>query len=106
MEQRLISIFRSKTRDQWCELLEGSDACFAPVLSISEAPHHPHNVSRQVFVEVNGFPQPAPAPRFSRTKSAAPRPVAKVGEHTDEVLEEAGFAREEVERLRGAGAVR
>jgi len=106
MEQRLIAIFRSKTRDQWCELLEGSDACFAPVLSISEAPHHPHNVSRQVFVEVNGFAQPAPAPRFSRTKSAAPRPVAKVGEHTDEVLEEAGFAREEVERLRGAGAVR
>lgn len=106
MQQRLTDIFRSKTRDQWCDVLEGTDVCFAPVLSISEAPLHRHNVSRQVFVEVNGFPQPAPAPRFSRTKTDAPRPGPKIGEHTDEVLEQAGFAREDIEQLRRSGAVR
>jgi alpha-methylacyl-CoA racemase len=106
LQEQLTQIFRSKTRDDWCALLEGSDACFAPVLSISEAPRHPHNVSRQTFVEVSGFPQPAPAPRFSRTPAASPRPVAEVGQHTDEILEEAGFARTEIDALRRKGAVR
>jgi len=65
--------FRTRTRDQWCELLEGSDVCFAPVLSFKEAPDHPHFVSRGSFVEVAGVRQPMPAPRFSRTPSAVPR---------------------------------
>jgi alpha-methylacyl-CoA racemase len=64
---RLAALIRAKTRDQWCALLEDSDACFAPVLSLAEAPHHPHNVARGTFVEVDGLLQPAPAPRFSRT---------------------------------------
>jgi len=67
--ERLEAIFASKTRDEWCELLEGTDACFAPVLSLTEAPRHEHNISRSTFVEVEGVTQPAPAPRFSRTAS-------------------------------------
>lgn len=67
-------VFRTRTRQQWCELLEGSDACFAPVLSMAEAPHHPHLAARGAFVEVGGIVQPAPAPRFSRTVAEAPTP--------------------------------
>lgn len=67
MRQRLEAIFRTRTRDEWCALMEGKDICFAPVLSLSEAPHHPHNVARGTFIEIDGVLQPAPAPRFSRT---------------------------------------
>jgi alpha-methylacyl-CoA racemase len=70
LHQRLSAIFKTRTRDEWCELLEGTDACFAPVLTLDEAPKHPHLVSRATFIEVNGVTQPAPAPRFSRTPSA------------------------------------
>ncbi|MCH7789670.1 MAG: CoA transferase, partial [Acidobacteria bacterium] len=77
---------RTKTRDEWCELLEGSDVCFAPVLSMAEAPSHPHNVERKTFVEVAGVTQPAPAPRFSRTEASIDRPPPHAGQHTDEVL--------------------
>lgn len=69
--QRLASVFLTRTRDQWCELLEGTDACFAPVLDWDEAPRHPHNVARQSFVEIDGVVQPAAAPRMSRTPGAA-----------------------------------
>lgn len=70
---RLADIFRRKTRDEWCVLLEGTDACFAPVLSFTEAPHYPHNRQRNAFITLNGVVQPAPAPRFSRTPAPAPR---------------------------------
>jgi alpha-methylacyl-CoA racemase len=70
--EQLAGLFRTRTRDEWCELLEGTGACFAPVLSPREAPSHPHNVSRQTFVEIDGIPQPAPAPRFSRTPPSVP----------------------------------
>jgi alpha-methylacyl-CoA racemase len=73
-KQRLAERFRTRTRDEWCALLEGSDACFAPVLSMDEAPHHPHNVARGVFTELDGVPQPMPAPRFSQSQLAAPVP--------------------------------
>jgi alpha-methylacyl-CoA racemase len=73
-KRRLAERFRTRTRDEWCALLEGSDACFAPVLSMAEAPDHPHNRARAAFVEVDGVPQPAPAPRFSRTPLAPPTP--------------------------------
>jgi alpha-methylacyl-CoA racemase len=69
---RLAAIFRTRTRDDWCRLLEGSDACFAPVLSPEEAPQHPHNLAREAFVTIDGVIQPAPAPRFSRTPAAVP----------------------------------
>ncbi|MNR06076.1 hypothetical protein D3C85_1221370 [compost metagenome] len=65
--------FKSRTRQQWCDLLEGSDVCFAPVLSFAEAPQHAHMKARGTFVEVEGVVQPAPAPRFSRTVPAMPR---------------------------------
>ena len=73
-KQRLAARFRTRTRDEWCALLEGTDACFAPVLSMDEAPHHPANVARGVFTELDGVPQPMPAPRFSRSQPAAPVP--------------------------------
>ncbi|MGH7821579.1 MAG: CaiB/BaiF CoA transferase family protein, partial [Candidatus Binatia bacterium] len=92
MKERLTALFRTKTRDEWCRIMEGSDVCFAPVLSLREAPAHPHNVARKAFVEVDGAVQPAPAPRFSRTPAAVPRPPAVPGEHTDEVLGEWGFS--------------
>jgi alpha-methylacyl-CoA racemase len=74
LRQKLTELFRSKTRDEWCRLLEHSDACFAPVLSMSEAPLHPHNRARKAFVDVGGVTQPAPAPRYSISRLDTPRP--------------------------------
>jgi alpha-methylacyl-CoA racemase len=75
----LAERFRTRTRDEWCALLEGSDACFAPVLSMDEAPHHPHNRARNAYLELQGVPQPAPAPRFSRTPLDLPTPPVPPG---------------------------
>jgi alpha-methylacyl-CoA racemase len=105
LAEKLRAVFKKKTRAQWCEIMEGSDVCFAPVLSISEARRHPHNVERGTFVEVDGFEQPRPAPRFSRTDSAIQRPPARVGEHTDEALSDWGFSAAELEKLRGVKAI-
>lgn len=81
LRHRLAEIFRTKTREEWCHIMEGTDVCFAPVLTISEAPHHPHMVARQTFVQRHGVTQPAPAPRFSRTPSAVREPVtADIGD--------------------------
>ena len=85
MKDRLAAIFRSKTRAQWQEIMEGSDVCFAPVLSMAEAPDHPHARHRQAFVEVGGVTQPGPAPRFSRTPGAVQGAPVHPGEHTDEI---------------------
>ena len=105
MKERLAGIFRSKTRDEWCELMEGSDVCFAPVLTMAEAPEHPHNVHRGTFVDVAGITQPGPAPRFSRTPGEIRRPPAHAGQHTDEVLTEAGVEADRLAKLREAGAI-
>jgi alpha-methylacyl-CoA racemase len=105
MKERLAAVFRTKTRDEWCEVMEGSDVCFAPVLSMAEAVEHPHNVARGTFVEVAGIPQPGPAPRFSRTPGQVRTPPAHAGQHTDEVLAEAGFDADRIAKLREAGAV-
>ena len=94
------------TRDEWCARLEGSDACFAPVLSFEEAPMHVHASARAAFVTVDGVVQPAPAPRFDRTPAAQPQPAPHPGQHTDEVLHEAGFSAAEVAALRTAGVAR
>jgi len=102
----LAALFRTRTRQEWCELFEGSDACFAPVLSLAEAPTHPHNVARGTYVEHHGLVQPSPAPRFSRTPGALDRPPAAPGDHSDEVLSERGFTADEISRLRAEGAVR
>ncbi|MBK5221837.1 MAG: CoA transferase [Acidimicrobiia bacterium] len=102
---RLAEVFRTKTRDEWCEIMEGTDVCFAPVLSIAEAPHHPHNRERGTFVEVAGITQPAPAPRFSRTEAVIQRPPAHAGQHTDEVLAESGLDAARIAELRATGAI-
>ena len=88
LKNALAEIFRSKTRDQWCTLMEGSDVCFAPVLSMAEAPGHPHNMARQTFVDYDGVMQPAPAPRFSRTEPELSRSPPTPGEHTAEILKD------------------
>jgi alpha-methylacyl-CoA racemase len=106
LKERFTALFRTRTRDEWCALLEGSDACFAPVLSTSEAIEHPHNKVRGTFVEYEGVVQPAPAPRFDRTPAAIARPPAHAGQHTDEVLADWGLDADRIAKLREAGAVR
>ncbi len=105
LKARMAEVFRTKTRDEWCALMEHTDVCFAPVLSLSEAPKHPHNVARGTFVDVAGVVQPAPAPRISRTPSEVSRPPAWPGEHTDEALADWGFAVDDIAKLREAGAI-
>jgi len=102
----LGELFRTRTRAEWCDLLERTDACVAPVLSFAEAPEHPHLAARSTFVEVAGVVQPAPAPRFSRTPGGIQRPPAAAGQHTDEVLGDwLGASADEVDGLRGSSAV-
>jgi alpha-methylacyl-CoA racemase len=97
--------FASRPRAEWLARAEGRDACLAPVLTMREAANHPHVAARGTVVEVDGVPQPAPAPRFSRTPLGPPGPAATAGEHTDEVLLAAGFSAAEVADLRAAGVV-
>jgi len=83
LKEKLTNVFKSKTREDWCKIMEGTDICFAPILTMAEAPKHPHMAARKVFVERHGVTQPAPAPRFSRTPSAIREPVAaEIGEMT------------------------
>jgi len=100
----LTETLRSRSRDDWCAALEGSDACFAPVLSMDEAPQHAHAAARGAFIEIDGVVQPAPAPRFDRTPPGVPRPAPRVGEHTQDILLDAGFSVDEIVALRAAGA--
>ncbi|MGQ0802244.1 MAG: CaiB/BaiF CoA transferase family protein [Actinomycetota bacterium] len=106
LRERLTELFKSKTRDEWCEILEGTDACFAPVLPMSEAAEHPHMKARGTIVEEFGLAQPAPAPRFSRTPGSIQGPPAWPGQHTDEVLADWGFDTDELAKLRDAGAIK
>ena len=102
----LATVFKSKTRDEWCRIMEGSDVCFAPVLSILEAPHHPHNRHRKTFVEIEGVTQPAPSPRFSRTRAEIAGAARAPGEDTRSVLADIGLAQSEVSALEEQGVVR
>jgi alpha-methylacyl-CoA racemase len=102
---RLAELFRTRARDEWTALLEGTDACFAPVLSLAEAPAHPHNAARATFTEVAGVVQPAPAPRFSATPGTIARPAPEPGADTEAILRECGYGEAELAALRGAGAV-
>jgi alpha-methylacyl-CoA racemase len=101
-KQQLAALFAARTRDEWCALLEGSDACFAPVLSIAEAPAHPHNQARGTFIDVDGVTQPAPAPRYSGTATEPPRPARN---DADALLAEFGYAPERIAALRDAGTI-
>jgi alpha-methylacyl-CoA racemase len=106
MKNRVAALVKTKTRQEWCDLLEGSDACFAPVLDAAEAPTYPHNKERGTFVDVAGVIQPGPAPRFSRTVPEVAGPPTAAGSHTDQVLADWGFSAREISELRHAGAVR
>lgn len=104
LKQRLTALFKTRTRDEWCADMEMTDVCFAPVLSMSEAPHHPHNAARGTFVEADGVMQPAPAPRYSATVSDVPR-MTKTAD-TDAILAELGYDAGKVDALKAAGTVR
>ena len=105
MKDRFAAIFRQRSRAEWCDLLEGTDVCFAPVLSLAEAPGHEHNRHRGVFCEVGGITQPAPAPRFSRTGVATPTPAPLPGSHTTEVLRELGLPSDRIAGLAQRGVI-
>ncbi|HTO05532.1 MAG TPA: CaiB/BaiF CoA-transferase family protein [Myxococcota bacterium] len=105
LKRKLAAVFKRKPRAEWCRIMEGSDVCFAPVLSMGEAPAHPHNVARKTFIEVAGVTQPAPAPRFSRTAPEVSRPPARPGEHGEDVLASFGFSAPEIRKLRESKAI-
>jgi len=106
LKKRLAGIFAAKTRQEWCAIFEGSDACVAPVLSMAEAPHDPHNAARKTFATVDGVTQPRPAPRFSATAAADPV-MAKIADGTDSaaLLRAIGYSDEKIQSLRASGAV-
>jgi alpha-methylacyl-CoA racemase len=106
MKQRLAALVRTKTRDEWCRLMEGTDVCFAPVLTMAEAASHPHNRQRGTFTEVAGVVQPAPAPRFSRTPGAISKPPPHAGQHTEVGLADWGFSPADIAQLKESGAVK
>ena len=105
LKARIAALVATRTRDEWCRMLEGTDACFAPVLDLDEAPAHPHNRDRGTFVRVDGVTQPAPAPRFSRSVAKIKSPPPSPGTTNDAVLEEWGFQADEVGALRNAGVL-
>jgi alpha-methylacyl-CoA racemase len=105
LKTRLAEVIRGRTRDEWAAIFEGTDACVAPVLSMSEAPNHPHNRARGSFVEIAGVPQAAPAPRFSRTESSLPHAPRPAGSDTVDVLREAGYDDAAIEALRRSGVL-
>ncbi len=105
MKAKLTEVMKSKTQAEWCALMEGTDVCFAPVLNFVDAPKHPANVARDVYIEVDGVTQPAPAPRFSRTPQSVKHGAHGVGEDTDEILADMGFAEQEIAALHEAGTI-
>lgn len=105
MKKQLTEIIKQKTQAQWCELMEGTDVCFAPVLNFMDAPKHPANVARNTYIEMDGLTQPAPAPRFSRTPSKVQHGAHEAGQDTDAVLLAMGFAEQELEGLKASGAI-
>ena len=105
LKQELTRVFKTRTQAQWCEIMEGTDVCFSPVLSIFEAPEHPHNKARGSFIEIDGVMQPAPAPRFSRTVAEVSHGARKPGEDTATVLANCGFSAAEIADLQAKQVV-
>ncbi|MGH9132738.1 MAG: CaiB/BaiF CoA transferase family protein [Ilumatobacteraceae bacterium] len=106
LKQRIAALFKTRTRAEWCELMEATEVCFAPVLTMSEAAEHPHNVARSTFVERAGTVQPAPAPRFSRTSPELERLPAHAGQHTFDVLADWGIEQQRIDELVEMGAIK
>jgi alpha-methylacyl-CoA racemase len=105
VKERFAEIFRTRTRDEWCRLMEGVDACVTPVLSPDEATAYPHNAYRGVFADVEGVVQPAPAPRFSATPSRPPTPPPHEGRDTDDILRDLGYPADKIARLRADSVI-
>src|SRR5439155_3789648 len=105
LKTRFAALIRTRTSAEWVTFFAGHEVCFAPVLSMSQARAHPHNVGRRTFVDVDGAPQPAPAPRFSRTPSSVQAGPVAAGAHTDSALVDWGFTPDEVTALKATGAV-
>ncbi len=103
---KLAEVFKTKTREEWVELMEDSDVCFGSVLTMSEAMEHHHNVARETFVEIDGYKQPAPAPRFSETPTKVTMGASSAGQHTRDTLKAWGFSNEEIAHLEGSEAVK
>jgi len=104
MKQKLASVFKTRTRQEWCELMETTDVCFAPVLDLDEAPNHPHNQARETFMDRQGVMQPAPAPRFSQTQPEIQRDPVVPGHDTLAILRQAGFVEQDIEEMMASGA--
>jgi alpha-methylacyl-CoA racemase len=105
LKEKIAAIFKTKTREEWCDIMDGTDVCFAPVLTFEEAIDHPHNIERKTFVDVEGAMQPAPAPRFSRTQPEIRGPASAPGSDTESALEAWGFAQSEIDALKAADAI-
>ncbi len=106
LKTRIRQVFETKTQDEWCKIMEHTDVCFAPVLTMSEAAEHPHNIAREAFIEVGGITQPAPAPRFSRTVAEVVSPGAHPGQHSREILADWGVAGARIDEVLANGAVK
>jgi alpha-methylacyl-CoA racemase len=105
LKAKIAAVIKTKTRDEWDKLMEGTDVCYAPVLSLSEAPNHPHNKARETFVQVDGVTHPAPAPRFSRTVPKVQGSAPAAGQHNDAILNEWGFSAADIASLKSSGAI-
>ena len=103
LREKLATVIATKTQDEWCAIMDGTDVCFAPILNMDEAPRHPHNAARKTFVEIDGVTQPAPAPRFSATPGAIQGPPPAIGAHSAEVLSEWGLSDSLLKELEAAG---
>jgi len=103
--EKMEAVFKTKTRDEWSEIMEGTDVCFAPILNLEEAPDHPHNKTRKTYVDFEGVTQPAPAPRFSRTQGTIQSSAALIGENTNEILNSWGFSDDKVDNLKKEGVI-
>jgi alpha-methylacyl-CoA racemase len=106
LTQELMAVFKTKTQQEWCSLMEGTDVCFAPVLSLTEAPDHPHNKVRGTYIDLDGFKQPAPAPRFSKTPSTVKHGQHKPGEDNEEVLKAMGFDEQYIANLKAKNIIK
>ena len=106
LKVKMAEVIKKKTRNEWCAIMEHTDVCFAPVLSLAEAPKHPHNVARGTFQELGGVVQPSPAPRFSRTVAEIAGPPSHPGAETESTLASMGFSADEIATLQSSGAVR
>lgn len=105
LKARLAKVIAARPRDAWIELMEGTDVCFAPVLDLDEAPHHPHNQARGTFVDIDGVTQPAPAPRFSKTPGVIAGPPPAIGAHSREALSDWGLSASEIDALDAAAVI-